>query len=208
MDALMLGSQLRSYQKGEVIEARGSVSNYVYFIKSGRVRSVAFSSAGQEVALRVVGRNNFFSYLFCFRRVPSVVEYMAQTSVKLHAVPLEHFENITKNDQFALFQMCRVLIERLEASYVIEEDSMTQSLVDRVAHLLGNFAQKFGTQTEAGLLLEGFSHQEIADFLGLSRPRVSEAIKQLDREKLVKTGRESFLIPDIAHLFEKHPSST
>jgi len=65
-------------------------------------------------------------------------------------------------------------------------------LHERIAITLLELAADFGIQESRGALLKAsFSHQDIADLVGASRPRVTEHLAQLERENLViRQGRQ------------------
>ena len=64
-------------------------------------------------------------------------------------------------------------------------------LHERIAITLLELASDFGIEDSRGALLRAsFSHQDIADLVGASRPRVTEHLAQLEREHLViRQGR-------------------
>jgi CRP-like cAMP-binding protein len=65
-------------------------------------------------------------------------------------------------------------------------------LHERIAITLLELASDFGIEESRGALLRAsFSHQDIADLVGASRPRVTEHLAQLEREHLViRQGRQ------------------
>jgi CRP-like cAMP-binding protein len=65
-------------------------------------------------------------------------------------------------------------------------------LHERIAITLLELASDFGIEDSRGALLRAsFSHQDIADLVGASRPRVTEHLAQLEREHLViRQGRQ------------------
>jgi CRP-like cAMP-binding protein len=65
-------------------------------------------------------------------------------------------------------------------------------LHERIAITLLELASDFGIKESRGALLRAsFSHQDIADLVGASRPRVTEHLAQLEREHLViRQGRQ------------------
>jgi CRP-like cAMP-binding protein len=65
-------------------------------------------------------------------------------------------------------------------------------LHERIAITLLDLASDFGIQESRGALLRAsFSHQDIADLVGASRPRVTEHLAQLEREHLlIRQGRQ------------------
>ena len=77
-------------------------------------------------------------------------------------------------------------------------DFLNLSLHQRIAITLLELASKFGIKESRGMLLRAFfSHQDIADLVGASRPRVTEHLAQLEREHLViRQGRQLIVRAD------------
>ncbi len=65
-------------------------------------------------------------------------------------------------------------------------------LHERIAITLLELSSDFGIKESRGTLLRAsFSHQDIADLVGASRPRVTEHLAQLERERLIiRQGRQ------------------
>src|SRR5208337_2160509 len=84
-------------------------------------------------------------------------------------------------------------------------------LHERIAITLLELASDFGIKESRGTLLRAsFSHQDIADLVGASRPRVTEHLAQLEREHLViRQGRQLIVRVDkIVNAMTVPPSST
>ena len=71
-------------------------------------------------------------------------------------------------------------------------------LHERISITLLELAGEFGIKESRGALLRvSFSHQEIADLVGASRPRVTEHLAQLEREHLlIRQGRQLIVCID------------
>jgi CRP-like cAMP-binding protein len=76
------------------------------------------------------------------------------------------------------------------------------SLHERIAITLLELSSDFGIKESRGTLLRAsFSHQDIADLVGASRPRVTEHLAQLERDRFVlRQGRQ--LIVRVGRLTE------
>ena len=66
------------------------------------------------------------------------------------------------------------------------------ALHERIALTLLELSSDFGIKESRGALLRtSFRHQDIADLVGASRPRVTEHLAQLEREHLIiRQGRQ------------------
>jgi CRP-like cAMP-binding protein len=94
------------------------------------------------------------------------------------------FRNFHQND---LQQWYRLL---LRSSSFLNLD-----LHERIAITLLELAADFGVKEARGALLRAsFSHQDIADLVGASRPRVTEHLAQLEREHLVIRQGRQFIV--------------
>jgi CRP-like cAMP-binding protein len=83
-------------------------------------------------------------------------------------------------------------------------------LRERIAITLLELASDFGIEESRGALLRAsFSHQDIADLVGASRPRVTEHLAQLEREHLViRQGRQLIVRVDkIGNAITVRPSN-
>ena len=110
------------------------------------------------------------------------------------------FRRFHQND---LQQWYRLL---LRSSSFLDRD-----LHERIAITLLELASDFGIEESRGALLRAsFSHQDIADLVGASRPRVTEHLAQLEREHLViRQGRQLIVRVDkIGNAITVRPSSS
>jgi CRP-like cAMP-binding protein len=71
-------------------------------------------------------------------------------------------------------------------------------LHERIAITLLELSTDFGTKESRGVLLRAaVSHQDIADLVGATRPRVTEHLAQLEREHvLIRQGRQLIVCVD------------
>ncbi len=73
--------------------------------------------------------------------------------------------------------------------------SLSPGLRDRVALALLELCTDFGVEESRGTLLrESFSHQDIAELVGASRPRVTEHLARLEHDRLVHRQGRQFIV--------------
>ncbi len=72
---------------------------------------------------------------------------------------------------------------------------LSPGLRDRVARTLLELCSDFGVEESRGTLLrEPFSHQDIAELVGASRPRVTEHLARLEQDHLVHRQGRQFIV--------------
>lgn len=193
------GGQTAKFKRNQTIVARGVVPRAIYFLTEGRVVSKNVTAKGHEFAVRFFAPGDFFSWLFVFRRTPSVFEYQAQSACTVKAIDIDRFERLICQEPSLLLRVNRVLIERLESSYMVTSEYITESAVARVAHLVGRLGRRYGDNSQHPVL-KGFSQQDLATLVGLSRPRTSEALGVLQSLGLLTVRREVLVMTNIDKL--------
>jgi len=114
--------------------------------------------------------------------------------------PESVFKKLRKND---LRQWYRMLLR--------SSSFLNLALHERIALALLELSSDFGIKESRGALLRtSFRHQDIADLVGASRPRVTEHLAQLEREHLViRQGRQLIVcVDEIGNAITVAPSST
>lgn len=193
-------SRPKHYQQFDTIVEAGTVSDYIYLIESGRVHALAASQGGEEMTVRAFGPASFLTWSFCFRREIALFDFVAQTEVRVHKIEIEKFEKLIQQDEYLMFCLLQVLIDRVDDAYSFIRDVLTESSLVKVAHLLGRLTLKFGEKKNGKVCLNEFSHQDIANFSGLSRPQVSQALGVLQDRQLVVLGQQEIQVMDAEKL--------
>lgn len=202
---LFRDSELHHYRAGTKLVVYGEIPKHLFFIEEGRMAGKVVSRSGQELTLRILGPGNFFAYAFSFRREPSLFDYEAQTNIVVRKVKLSVFESFIQKDHDAAIKLISVLIDRLESAYCFTAEQLTEISTIRVAHIVGRLAARLGVQRDGQIFLQGLSHQDIASFSGLSRPRVTESLNLLQSQNLLKISRSEICVLDVQKLIDMEP---
>ena len=129
-------------------------------------------------------------------------DYVAQSSAIVRRVERAVFEKLLAADKNLLLQVVNVLTQQLEESFLCRQQSTTRSLIERTAKLLVDLSLRLGKTTSSGVILDEFSHQELAECLGASRPKVTMALRQLAMRSLITSKRCGLLIHNLDELVE------
>lgn len=189
-------SRPKRYQQFDTIVEAGVLSDYIYLIDSGRVHALAASQGDQEMVVRAYCPASFLTWSFCFRREIALFDFVTQTEVTVHKIEIEKFEKLVQQDEYLMFCLLQALIDRVDDGYSFTRDLLTESSLVKVANLVGRLTLKFGEKKNGKVCLNEFTHQDIANFSGLSRPQVSQALGVLQEKQLVVLGQEEIQVMD------------
>lgn len=168
-----------------------------YLIRSGIVRTYYVSPSGKEITIAywsdgaMVGGPNVF-------REQRLHIWSAQAATEVVA------EQIRGQDLEALSmripRLAHYLIETLSYKLywvsVLLQTFGTQSVRARVAHLLLQLGERYGEETDTGILIaQQFSHEDLSHMVGATRSWVTLALKQLKSDAIISAlGRDTYIL--------------
>jgi len=127
----------------------------------------------------------------------------AYNDCRVGTVSWDDFDGITVNAPESAFkQFHRNDLKQWYRLLLRSSSFLNLGLHERIAIALLELCSDFGIEESRGTLLRvSFSHKDIANLVGASRPRVTEHLARLEREKFViRQGRQ--MVVQVAKLFD------
>jgi len=127
----------------------------------------------------------------------------AYNDCRVGTVSWADFEDVTPNAPESAFkEFHRNDLKQWYRLLLRSSSFLNLGLHERIAIALLELCSDFGIEESRGTLLRvSFSHKDIADLVGATRPRVSEHLARLEREKFViRQGRQ--MVVQVAKLFD------
>ena len=189
MEALLKRSGVEmTFQTGQMIYMEGDEAERIYYIRKGRVRVFRNISSGREVTIDVVESGHIFgeSAFVGDRTRPTCVQAVNQVRLVSCQVKdlLPHFQ---KEPRFALYllQLSSDTMDRLT------ERLHDQCLLDRYGKVAKFILDVTSTGSQEKGTLGGvlpYTHENLADSLGLSRTTVTMVLKRFQEEGWLQSG--------------------
>lgn len=189
---------LATFKRSQIILREAALASDAHILLQGIARITCQNARGERVTIALIppGPVPEFPSLplsrFDFR-------CEAYSDCRIGSLSWHEFENIAVHRSESVFktfhqndlQQCYRLLLR-------SSSFLSLGLHERIAITLLELASDFGIKESRGTLLRtSFSHQDIADLVGASRPRVTEHLAQLEREHLlVRQGRQLIVRAD------------
>jgi CRP-like cAMP-binding protein len=179
-------------RRGDVLYRPGQPARHLYCVLGGAVALSLPGSDGRILQLALVARGEFFGETALVRGWRRVSQAMALEDSRVGRIeartfvtevcglPWEMFAGLTEAVLKPLF-----MVSLRRSLFLVEE------LVDRVALALWEYATHPEARRANGLLPSPLTHEQLAAVVGASRPRVSLALKRLERAGfLVRVGKQ------------------
>lgn len=208
--AFFTGFPQRLLAKNDLLLKAAEPVDHFFYVEFGAIKMVKTTHQGRQLVLHIFFPGAFLPLLALNTQV-NHYDFMAVIPSSVRVVPRPDLTRFLQSDisiqvdlQERLLRGIAGLIQR------IEQLSLTGA-ENQVASLLLYFAKHFaqpGSATTQPQLAINITHQEIADWLGLSRENVSLHMKKLERRGLIETDDRLILIKDKAKLTQLAEAET
>jgi CRP/FNR family transcriptional regulator len=191
-ERLELAARMRSkhFQRNEVIFHRDDVAGHVYLIASGTVKVSVPEEGGQEVVIALHRGGDVFGEISLFDEGARSATVTAMTETLTFALANRDFMDVLRGNADAMRQLLALLATRIRRSTGHIEDLVFLDLPGRVAKLLIDQSELFGSNVVA------LTQEDLASFVGATRVAVNRVLVDLERHGSVKLGRGQVEIID------------
>ncbi len=183
---------LSNYKRNTVIMREVSLAQDAHILLAGIARITCLNARNERVTVAMLAPGPIPE----FPALPisqSGFQCEAYNDCRVGTVSWDDFDGITANTHESAFkQFHRNDLKQWYRLLMRSSSFLNLGLHERIAVALLELCSDFGIEESRGTLLRvAFSHKDIANLVGASRPRVTEHLARLEREKFViRQGRQ------------------
>ncbi len=182
--------------KGDELWHAGDIAEHLTVIVSGRVKVVRHADTG-DVILEIFTAGETVGAVAVYNRVPYPATAITMEPSLLLRLPrrdwldlIEHDPGFSRGMMLELTRLNTALTRKLAAMHGTRVDA-------RVAGLFLSLAERMGRETPDGTEIPiVLSRQEIAELVGTTVESAIRVMSRWNREGLLITARDRFVIPD------------
>lgn len=195
----------KNYKKGEALIHEGEKSDKLFIINKGQVKRSKYTVNGKEQILDIISCGDFFGELNLFN---------AEQPTNFTAYAIEETEicQITKKDIDAVMavhpdiaiKLLKEVTLRLAHAENLAQNLATKDPEVRIAQMIIEFCQKFGTKKSEGILIHlPITREEIASYVGVTRETISRKLSKFEDLGLISlVGNKQLLVKDESALLD------
>lgn len=196
LDPLLEHAKVRHYPKGQIILYEGENPTEAFVVKSGAVKIYDIDEDGNEKILHIVKAPGIFPTIFLFG-VTGITNtfYTTVSDSELYVLSRADFENRLVTDNtlavYCIRWFANEVSEILKRMSSLEKTSTRDKLIATLGYLLRQHAddQKGGWKR----VRFPISHQLLADMIGVTRESTTMVMKDLQKDKIVRTPKLGIL---------------
>lgn len=200
--AALLSSMTRvELPRGETLFTEGEAGDRLYVITSGKIKLGRSSVDGRENLLAVLGPGEMFGELSLFDPGPRTATGTAVSDVTLVALGHEDLRAWLSTRPDVAQHLLRALAKRLRRTNEALADLVFSDVPGRVAKALLDLSERFGRQTDSGVLVaHELTQEELAQLVGASRETVNKALADFAGRGWLRLEARAVVLLDVERL--------
>jgi len=184
----------RRYPKNSIIVEEGLPGDYMYIIRSGRVKVTKASDDGREKIMDFLEAGAFFGEMALLDHAPRSASVRTLEASVLAALSRRDFLNLLRSSPDLGLSLIQELTRRLRETDEQATSVSFQRVEDRAKGLFARIARSDGATGERRIT-PALTHQQIADMIGTSRETVTRAVKELKQSGWLEQQGKRYLVP-------------
>ena len=196
LDPLLANAKVRSYPKGQIILYEGENPTDAFVVKSGAVKIYDIDEDGNEKILHIVKPLGVFPVIFMFGTAGQTSTfYTTVADSELYVLSRADFEQRLTTDPALVLYCLRWFANEVQEMMRRMSSLEKTSTRDKLIATLGYLSRQHCEPGAAGWKKVTFpiSHQLLADMIGVTRESTTMVMKDMQKEKLVRTPKLGIL---------------
>ncbi len=192
----------KTYVAGDVIFNEGDIGEEMFIIQTGQVK-ITKKTNKEEKTLVILSEGDFFGEMAVIDREPRSAGATAITETRCIVLNGTVFESTMQSNIHIVKRILRNMSSRLREANKLIANLLLKDHNRRVANTLVLIAQKHGTQTENGMVMDfPLTINELASSSGLAgeTDKVKDILIKLEKAKVIKFDGERIIILSLENL--------
>jgi CRP/FNR family transcriptional regulator len=183
----------RELIKGETLVMQGDVWPYLFLVAEGEVDAFKVSGEGRNLLVTTFGAGELFWGLAFFQEgAPLLATLEAHVPSLVYLWPRKYIEPVFIEHGRMSWELCRLMIQRMQRASAIVEELAFQPVSGRLARLLLDDFESAGDAAIARHL----TLDEMAARVGTTREMVCRALYRFADKNLIDVTRTEFALTD------------
>lgn len=191
----------QTFKKGDLIIRSDQTPPGVFYIYQGIVKAYDITKYNEENLLIIRKQDEIFPLIWALSGRERGISYQALAPTTTWRISRKAFLELIGDRPEVLIPLLDMTLEmyRLHGERIMTLEYRT--VRERIISFLLTMGQRFGKQTEAGLLIEApLRHQDIASSVNATRETTSRELSALERKGLLENKQSLTLLKDLQAL--------
>ncbi len=198
-DQFLAQKKVYNYKNGETIYCEGNVSNFIFLIKKGVVKTYKTNELGKELITGYYTNEQYFGYLSFVKHLPHFENSKAITSTHLYKINKDELTAIINNNHHIIYSFIDVLADNLvninEKSILLAYASVRKKTAITILNLFENYPLISNNEII-------INRSNLASSIGIAKETLIRTLHDFKDEKLIDITTKSIKILNKKKLLE------
>lgn len=185
---------IRSYKKKQAIYTEGNNPHLLFYVESGKVKTLKTNEEGKELVTAIHSKGDFFGHVAILGHSAYKESAEALEDCELSVIPKSSFENILYNNPEALKKMVKLLAQDISEKEEQLLGLAYNSLRKKVASTLLAIATKYQKDEKNHAI--DISRDNLATMAGTAKESLIRTLSDFKDEKLIEIIKGDIIIKD------------
>ena len=186
----------RHFGKKQSVEFSGPSQDYIYLVRTGRVKVSYLSPEGKEIIVTILQPGDIYS-------MHSEASTTVLEQAEIWYIGAEDFKKIVMQNPGLTVNLIRILGVILKNTNDALLNLAFKEVNSRLANLLLKMARDTGVTTDHGIVFElGLTHEEIANIISSTRQTVTSILNRFEKSGIIDVQKKRITVKDMEQLAE------
>jgi len=202
-DHILTTSNVRVCKKGDVIINAGDSIESLYFLKSGRIKTIAISSSGNQKIMWYIDHDCFFGETPFFNHKTCDYIFVADTECEIYIFPREIVQKeIIPNHSDITLSIIETLARKVHILSTQVEDFTFSKAIIRIAKVIYFLYEGYALKEKKVPMKIPLTQEIIAEMVGIHRVTVNQVLKQFKSQQILEEHSHLIIIKNLEKLKE------
>lgn len=179
-------TRMMTTPKGKIFFVPGESGEVLYLLKKGKVELYRLTPEGRKLVVDIIDPGTFFGEMACIGQGMQDSYAEVTEDALICVMSRRDIQNLMLEKPIVALRILEFIGQRLVEVTTRLEESAFLGAEERVASLL----LRLSVPHDGRLLVDGHTHQDLADMLGLYRETVTHALDHLKARGLIAMERK------------------
>lgn len=196
--AVSAGVRSQQFKKGDFIFRTGDKADRLYIVCSGRMKIFKYLPDGKDQILYIYGEGDFVGGFNLLKEDAYKYNAVALEDTVISTLTKREFDEIAMKNPSITLKILEKAYERIRWAEDLISILASGSADSKVARLLLNLIEDFGTETEEGIELNlSLNREEMGNYAGITRETMSRILGRLRNDGYLEfVGNRTIIIKD------------
>jgi len=193
---LVLGAaRRRRFQPGALLFRQGDAHLGIFIVETGVVRTFYDSFAGRQITLAYWGAGNLVGAPQVFGGGAYAWSCEAVTASEVLAIRGDDMRSLVEKVPTLAVGIVEALVFKVQWLSELVQMLGTQSVTERLAHLLDTLSRLYGVPGAEGIVIGApFTHEDLANMVGASRQWVTMTLDGFQARGIIRIQKRRIVI--------------